>query len=205
MFLTAQLTAAARESGQDRVLVFHSSPRVVLAVADGVGGRAGGAEAAEHAIAFFRDRAAPARARRDCEELLFELDDLLEKDPVAGESTGVLTIVDETGVFGASVGDSGAWVVNARGIDHLTRYQIRHPMLGTGSARPIGFKRPAFNGTLLLATDGLLKYAAPERIATALQGADLDVVAANLVALVRYPSGALPDDVGIALCRLHQP
>lgn len=204
MYLTSKLIVAAHGPGQDQVLVLQAGARVVLAVADGAGGRSGGGEASHLAITLIRDRIGEVRDSNDSARLLSAIDEAIERNPIAGESTGALAIVDETGIFGASVGDSGAWVFGAHTPDDLTRNQIRKPFLGTGQARPIGFSRPAVNGTILLATDGLLKYASFERIAETLKGADLDAVTKALITLVRYPSGALPDDVGIALCRQIQ-
>ncbi len=84
----------------------------------------------------------------------------------------------------------------------LTRNQVRKPFLGTGVARPTGFSNGPLRGTLLLATDGLLKYAAPETIGAVLREVSLRDIPTALIGLVRYPSGALPDDVGIAVCRM---
>lgn len=59
----------------------------------------------------------------------------------------------------------------------------------------------AFKGTLLLATDGLLKYASAKSICDTARGPDLDAVPCRLVELVRLRSGGLQDDVGIIACR----
>jgi hypothetical protein len=50
-------------------------------------------------------------------------------------------------------------------------------------------------GTLLVASDGLLRYAKPADIARLAAGPDLDATACGLVELVRPRSDALPDDV----------
>jgi len=55
--------------------------------------------------------------------------------------------------------------------------------------------------TLLLATDGLLKYGRRDRIAVLARGADLQAAVLQLAELPRLRSGALPDDVGVILCR----
>lgn len=52
---------------------------------------------------------------------------------------------------------------------------------------------------LLLATDGLLKYTAPDRIRAACLQNSPGEAARKLIELVRYPSGALPDDVTVIL------
>jgi hypothetical protein len=47
----------------------------------------------------------------------------------------------------------------------------------------------------------LLKYASAERIAAVALANDLETSARDLIELVRYPSGALPDDVSVLLAR----
>jgi serine/threonine protein phosphatase PrpC len=49
--------------------------------------------------------------------------------------------------------------------------------------------------------DGLLKYGGRDRIAVLARGADLQVAVRQLAELPRLRSGALPDDVGVILCR----
>jgi hypothetical protein len=54
---------------------------------------------------------------------------------------------------------------------------------------------------LLVASDGLIKYAKQASIARIASGADLASAARSLVDLVRLRSGQLQDDVSIVLCR----
>jgi serine/threonine protein phosphatase PrpC len=56
-------------------------------------------------------------------------------------------------------------------------------------------------GTLLLASDGLAKYASRTKIAASAIGTDLAESSGRLVDLVRLRSGALQDDVSVVLCR----
>lgn len=104
-------------------------------------------------------------------------------------------------VLGASVGDSEAWLLSEGATCVLTEGQQRKPLLGTGRARPVAFKQHCGAGTLLAATDGLFKYVPPERIRKSMEGPDLDHVAQELSEMPRLLSGALPDDVGLVLCR----
>jgi serine/threonine protein phosphatase PrpC len=104
-------------------------------------------------------------------------------------------------IVGASVGDCGAWLVTVNGIDDLTDTQVRKPLLGSGEAVPVAFEAVLRDSTLLLATDGLLKYGRRDRIAVLARGADLQVAVQLLAELPRLRSGALPDDVGVILCR----
>lgn len=201
MFQTAHAIQPAEGGGQDRLVELCASSKMVLAVADGAGGRSGGVEAADLVATLITERGKSLSSQADCERILAELDQMIASGKSAGETTAVLAVVSSNGVCGASVGDSGAWLVNGEHIDDLTAHQIRKPFLGTGAAKPVGFRRGACHGTLLLATDGLLKYTSREQIAATIHKTDLIATPAALLALVRYPSGAWPDDVTISLCR----
>jgi PPM family protein phosphatase len=202
MFQTSHTIQPAEGNGQDRLVVVHIESKAIIAVADGAGGRSGGVEAADLAVMLIRERAESLNSQADCERVLAELDGVVASNKAAGETTAVVAVVSSAGLVGASVGDSGAWLVNATSIDDLTRNQIRKPFIGTGAAIPIGFARASVGGILLVATDGLLKYTSREKITAAIQQSDLDAAPSALVSLVRYQSGALPDDVTCALCRL---
>ena len=85
----------------------------------------------------------------------------------------------------------------------LTQNQIHKPLLGTGRAVPVKFENMIFSGTLLLTSDGLTKYTSVENIVAVIrQSVILDNCARNLIELVRYPSGTLPDDTTVILCRM---
>jgi PPM family protein phosphatase len=113
----------------------------------------------------------------------------------------VVVALSPAGIVGASVGDSGAWLVTPQGSADLTENQRQKPFLGTGAAIPVPFKARRLDGTLLLASDGLFKYADWERIAEIARETDIQQAAGHLVDLVRLRSGSLPDDVSVILCR----
>ena len=201
----SQSMASAGAHGDDRGAVWSLDDAVIFVVADGAGGLSGGAAAAELLIEIARE-AASARPRASdpsgaWAEVLRQADVLLEQDGRAGETTAVIVEISDNLISGASVGDSGAWVISPDGIDDLTRGQHRKPRLGSGRARPSPFSRPKLNGTLLVATDGLFNYANPERIAAAARTPDIDEAGRALVQLVRLPSGGLQDDVAVVLGR----
>ena len=151
------ISAAGHPDNQDRGLVVRDGERVVLCVADGAGGRSGGTEAAVMATEFIRQRASVAKDAADCAELLQRMDAAVAHDSVAGESTCALAVVTPNEIYGASVGDSGVWVISKTGpIVDLTRGQQRKPFIGSGGAWAISFQCSRSGGTLLLATDGLL-------------------------------------------------
>jgi serine/threonine protein phosphatase PrpC len=204
MHLVSQIVADG-ENGQDRVCVLRFDDRVVLAIADGAGGRSRGAEAASLAIEMISQFASGLHSEDACTTALFRTHSMIQKNDKAGETSAVVAVAKRFQVFGASIGDSGAWVVSEESIDELSSEQNRRPFLGNGTAIPVGFSRPHLSGTLLLATDGLLKYANRDLISWTVRKSSFEFLCKELVRLVRYPSGALPDDVAIAICRLAEP
>jgi serine/threonine protein phosphatase PrpC len=105
-------------------------------------------------------------------------------------------------ICGASVGDSEAWLILAQGCHALTARQRRKPMLGTGAAVPVSFCMPWAEGTLLLGSDGLFKYALADTIGEVARGGTPGAACDALVDLVRLPSGKLQDDIAVVVCRL---
>ena len=196
-------TVAGNLENQDRGLVLHDGPRMILCVADGAGGRSGGTEAAALAEQLIRQDASLLIDAAACVKALSKLDEAIAKDPIAGETTCALAIVTPAGVFGASVGDSGVWWIPENGSHlNLTEAQQRKPFIGSGNAWPVPFQYQNQSGQLLLATDGLLKYTSAERIVAICREQPVEIAARQMIELVRYPSGRLPDDVTLILTKL---
>jgi hypothetical protein len=106
-------------------------------------------------------------------------------------------VVADGQVFGASVGDSCAWLLSAAGVLDLTEYQKAKPLLGSGNAKPIGFGPFSCVGRLLVGSDGLFKYVPSDRIHALATTLPLAEVPAALVDAARLRSGALQDDIAI--------
>lgn len=195
---------AAVEAGSldhDRAAVMSVEGNLVLVVADGVGGLGGGLEAAEGALRLVRDKATQlAAGSLEPATLLETIDRVLSDDRNAGEASVVLAVVRDGEITGASVGDSGAWLVSKAGVRDLSGGQARKPMIGSGEARPVAFGPAALAGRLLLASDGLLKYTSEKTIQTAALAQELETSAWSLIETVRLPSGDLHDDVSVILC-----
>jgi|GEM_PF-413112 Serine/threonine protein phosphatase len=199
------------DAAEDRAELMPAGDSLVLAVADGVGGQPGGGPAADRAVALVREAVTGEALRPDRPEAWYHLfhtiDAALRDAPDAGQTTLAVVAVTPRRLVGASVGDSGAWWVNPDGYFDLTGGQERKPYLGQGMAQvvPFSLPRPAA-GTLLVASDGLFKYAQPDRILDTVTDpahADdgLDATAKRLADLARLSSGQLLDDVAILLCR----
>jgi serine/threonine protein phosphatase PrpC len=185
-------------SGADRAIALPVDGGHLVAVADGAGGTGGGAAAADRLIAGLSKLAAQA-ATTDWWQALLSLDEELS-DRRGGETTGVVAFLAGDRVIGASVGDSAAWLISpAAELTDLTARQRRKPLIGSGEALPVEFEAEWRGGRLLLASDGLTKYAPPEQICSlAMKGAVVDALDA-LANCVRLPSGGLQDDVAVVL------
>ncbi len=201
----ARRVVGAGPRNEDRAEVMRRGEVTVLVLADGAGGRAGGAEAAEGVLEYVRrelKRAEdPTDARFWCAALR-EADEALRADPEAGETTAVILAVCPEVLVGASVGDSGAFLLTDNRCVELTAAQHRKPFIGTGAARPTPVDRRRGKGRLLVATDGLLAYAGRSEICSAAGAGEPETAAEELVNLVRLPSGSLQDDVALILCDL---
>ena len=192
--------------GHDRVDALVSGQACVLAIADGMGGRSGAAEAAQVWIDVVRGATQEPARWADTDywlDLMARADRAIRDDPRAGETTAVVAVMTAAGLFGASVGDSGAWLIGDDAYEDLSKSQIHKPGLGTGMATPVPFYRkkpPA--GTLLVATDGLLKYSWPEKICATVRATEsVNALPKALIDLVRMPRGGLQDDVAVAVAR----
>jgi hypothetical protein len=110
----------ARGEGQDRARVFETDDGIVIALADGAGGTANGATAAEAII----DAVGAAGPGVDWSMLLTDLDED-GKRMGGGQSTAVILSIAASGIVGASVGDSGAWSIRGSDVIDLTEGQTR--------------------------------------------------------------------------------
>jgi serine/threonine protein phosphatase PrpC len=190
---------AAGGSAQDRAVALRTAGGYLVAVADGVGGTGSGAAAAESLIRFLYKLVDVAEAT-DWFAALCAFDDELSESRSGGQTTGVVAFVGGERVSGASVGDSSAWVISPAGQpSDLTVHQRRRPLLGSGEALPVQFEAELQGGRLLIASDGLFKYATAERICDLAMPGPVAEAADALANCVRLPSGAFQDDVAVVL------
>jgi len=198
--------ATATESGgrdEDRIALRETPNGIVVIAADGAGGVGGGAAAAQTVCDMLA--AVSLHARRsplDWVASLQKADRAMMTSPEGGLTTAVALETSGTTVFGASVGDSGAWMIDDKGIVDLTRHQFRKPLLGDGETYPVPFGPIAVHGRLLVATDGLLKYAPRAELARRALEGPVEEAVQRLIDSVRLRSGSLQDDVAVAVIEL---
>jgi serine/threonine protein phosphatase PrpC len=132
--------ASYRATSEDRALVLSLENRLVVLLADGAGGIVNGGDAADVVVNLVTQRAAELVEVEGCVELLREADAKVMK--TGGETTAVVVVVHEGGLYGASAGDSEAWLISEGGtVDDLTQNQHLKRREGSGRAVPVGFER----------------------------------------------------------------
>lgn len=180
-------------TGQDRAAALEVYDGHLFVLADGAGGTSGGASAADRV----NDEVLRSSINSvdDCIGLLNDLDRQLE---FLGQTTAIIAKISNERIFGASVGDSCAWLVRQSSYIDLTQEQIQKPLLGSGRARPVGFGPYDVNESkIMLASDGLFKYVHHNKILSIIASEKINDVAALLIEAARLPSGALQDDISI--------
>jgi serine/threonine protein phosphatase PrpC len=185
--------------GADRALAVPTAQGYLLALADAAGNSGSGAVAAERLVGLVA-KLTEHSAATDWFEALCALDDELSRGGSGGQTTAIVACVSGNRITGASVGDSSAWLISPAGeMTDLTARQRRRPLLGSGEALPVMFDADLNGARVLVASDGLVKYATVEQIcALATQGSVAEATNA-LANCVRLPSGALQDDVAVVI------
>lgn len=170
--------------------------RLIVAIADGADTNPDSGYAAEYAIKAVMQAVGNEPEPLSAEQwarIVTEVDVPLSLEP-SGETALLVADIATGRLSGASVGDCAAWLIGD-GVTDLTSKQRRKPLLGSGSAHAVGFT--GAGGLLLLATDGLHRYAAREKLAAGAHNFDPD----TLLALARLPSGKWYDDATAVLVR----
>ena len=205
MLRTAVETRSYRAASEDRAAVFQSPNGISIVVAHGVGGRPNGAAAAERIVGITCTAASeapdPPNSGFYWQNVLRRADEALLRDATLGEAAVAALSVTASGeVAGASVGDCEAWLVTGgvRQVLSLTR----KPYLGCGAATPAVFRgRLEVGSTLLVASDGLFKYADANSICAAASLPSLTDASAALAELPKSAGGSYADDLAVVLCR----
>lgn len=188
--------AATQRGGQDRTRVIEVGDDLIVALADGAGGTGNGATAAQAIV-----DAVSADSIADDWCALLDVLDCDTRRLGNGQSTAVIVSIRCGVLSGTSVGDSGAWLLQGTNLVDLTQGQQRKPLVGDGCAPWRISPTPLNGGTLLVASDGLLRYAKQLDIIRIASSEDLQAAARALIDHVRLPNGTLQDDVAVVLCR----
>jgi PPM family protein phosphatase len=170
-------------------------------LADGQGGRAGGARAAQLACetALARALKCPPQCLADgavWASVLGQADAAVSADAEAGYTTLVGLCVVPGAVAGASCGDSAALLVCGGRARQLTAAQAKNPPVGSGAAPFVPFEaRLAGPWAVLAMSDGAWKYAGWGAITQAASTLRGQALLEALQARARLPgSGQFPDD-----------
>jgi len=178
----------------------------LICLADGQGGRVGGAHAAKLACESAADLAANAPANdwvdsSVWQSILAQADTTLATDPAAGFTTLIGLGVRSDQIAGASSGDSAAVLFSNGTAQELTARQFKNPPVGSGEATFIPFEaRPVRPWQLLVMSDGVWKYAGWDKIrdlAASTTGPELLTQLQDAARL--RGTGAFPDDFTVIL------
>jgi len=190
---------SSSDYGEDCVGIANSGNAILLCVADGAGGTSGGKMAAEIMVESisYLGVLEGFSSPDDFESFLRKLDQDIYETKDAGETTAIIGLITSNTIFGASIGDSECWMFSSDFDYELTKHQKRKPLLGSGSAIPIGFGPMELSGPLVLGTDGLFKYANFQKIKSMLtQG-----TAKDIITLAKEETGQLQDDAAVIICK----
>jgi PPM family protein phosphatase len=193
--------AGGHPANEDAFVLQHlggDPERWLVCVADGQGGRAGGAKAARLAC----DTVAEVGRFRSLLHAFDRTDAAVAADADAGLTTLAGFVLRGDAVLGVSSGDSAVLAVSGSGeIKELTDKQFKNPPVGSGEAVFVPFEAELVRPWRVLAmTDGVWKYAGWDRIdemATTLAGEEL---LAALQTAARLPrTGQFQDDFTVVL------
>lgn len=184
----------------------ENSAILLCALADGQGGRPGGAAASQIAMEACLSAAAAYSAKQLLDgsiwhRILSQADDTVAAATEAGYTTLTALCIVDNRVCGASCGDSAVLLINGQEHSVLTDRQRKNPPVGSGAAAPVPFSAKIDQGFRLLAvSDGVWKYVAWEAIIShcAKQKGQSLISAIRQMALEQN-GGKLPDDFSIAL------
>jgi hypothetical protein len=179
MFTINAISEVGGHRDNEDAYLFQPHPEspdcLLCCVADGQGGRAGGARAAQVACQTVIQTAcqtplAKITSSKGWSTALQLADRAVAADPEAGFTTLIGFSLNRGFLLGASSGDSALLLVNQTGSTILTERQTKNPPVGSGEASFREFVAELGKSWRVLAmTDGVWKYAGWERIIESIQ------------------------------------
>lgn len=187
----------SHQSGEGRYLCF---------LADGQGGRPDGDKASRAACEGARE----AALTMSWDELgipstwddIFLAADRRVRETCAGFTTLIGLAIDGESIRGASVGDSAVYYLDSPSgeFTELTGRQVKNPPIGSGCPVTTPFYLTAFEGSLLVVTDGVWKYTDWDTLKIAARE-DPEKIADHLLRVVQERNAnRLPDDFSVIAC-----
>ena len=179
---------------------------LLVCLADGQGGRAGGARAARLACKTLLAAAAACPVEQLVRgdtwmSLIRRADEAVAADAEAGFTTLVGCCVCRGALVGASGGDSAVFVWSGGRVEEPTRRQHKDPPVGSGAAFFVPFVRPLQQPWRVLAmSDGVWKYGGADRLRELIAAESGRALLDAITAAGRLPgSGKFADDFTLAL------
>ena len=172
-------------------------------LADGAGGTSGGRESATWALDELERRLKSVRIGREpLHHVMSELA-VEAQERSAGQTTLIVVQFTGTRLVGASIGDSEVRLFDPTSCQTLTDGQQRKPLLGGGIPRIHSFEAELqFNALLVIASDGLWRFAHEPLPAVDTVRGSLPSIATALIDAARLPNGQLQDDVSLIAIRV---
>ncbi len=203
-FEYAKIQEGFRAHCEDRSEVYLLDDKIIAVVADGVGGQSGGERAAEMVLEEVRAKAPTMSDLMNPEtwvQFIEQLDKKIFETEGAGQTTVVIFAATTDKFIGVNCGDSGAWRVGETELEDLTEGTEKELFLGCGRVVSKSFSG-AFNGTLLISSDGLYKFAEQDAIMAIVRKEPPKIAASRLFQLVLGNSkGILRGDVALVVAR----
>ncbi len=171
-------------------------------LADGAGGTSGGRESATWALDELERRLKSVRIGR--EPLRHVMSELAveAQERSAGQTTLIVVQLTGTRLVGASIGDSEVRLFDPTSCQTLTDGQQRKPP-EAASPRIHSFEAELqFNALLVIASDGLWRFAHEPLPAVDTVRGSLPSIATALIDAARLPNGQLQDDVSLIAIRV---
>jgi hypothetical protein len=195
---------ASGSRSQGRAGLLEVGQLHVAIVADAAAASKGGREAADAALSFvesLQPRRHQALDPAFWALALERLDAELFRGDGRGETAATVVAVSGAQLAGASCGNSAAHLFQRNAFTELASAQHQVPLLGSGRALASGFGPSPFEGTLVLASDGLMAHAPFRAIWDAAVLPDLRLASEAMASLPRQAGGGLPSDLSILLAR----